>query len=306
MYSDTKTMKDYYYILGVGREATEAEIKLAYKKLSIKFHPDKNQGDTFFEDRFKEVQEAYEVLSNPLKRANYNAQLEPRMAREHLKSIDTNPPMITVFESTKKSIREGDPITLRWTTVHANEVEIDYLGKVTTSGTKTIRLPMIYNKEKIIIGLIARNTFINQQIKKKIIIKNKSFDDRKVQLLYGDGDLREEEMQEHPQTETNLYEASKEDTEIKETLREHPKTNFQKEGSSTSTDSEKISIKKEKTARLPTKEERLDGIKAIIAENEEGENPGFQISDIYIYIVVVVLLIFITIMSIFVYQMNPL
>jgi curved DNA-binding protein CbpA len=66
-------MKDYYYILGVNKTATSDEIKKAYRKLSMKFHPDKNQGDSFFEERFKEIQEAYEVLADSIKRSAYNA-----------------------------------------------------------------------------------------------------------------------------------------------------------------------------------------------------------------------------------------
>lgn len=65
-------MKDYYYILGIEREADIITIKSAYRKLSLKFHPDKNDGDKFFEERFKEIQEAYEVLSNPQKRNSYD------------------------------------------------------------------------------------------------------------------------------------------------------------------------------------------------------------------------------------------
>lgn len=65
-------MKNYYYILGISSKASLDEIKKAYRKLATKFHPDKNQGDSFFEERFKEIQEAYEVLSGGQK-ADYDA-----------------------------------------------------------------------------------------------------------------------------------------------------------------------------------------------------------------------------------------
>jgi molecular chaperone DnaJ len=63
---------DYYQTLGVGREATAAEIKKAYKKLAMKHHPDRNQGDKSSEEKFKELSEAYEVLSDDNKRQTYN------------------------------------------------------------------------------------------------------------------------------------------------------------------------------------------------------------------------------------------
>ncbi len=55
-------MKNYYQILGIKRESSIDDIKTAYRKLAKKFHPDKNEGDKFFEDRFKEIQESYEIL----------------------------------------------------------------------------------------------------------------------------------------------------------------------------------------------------------------------------------------------------
>ena len=64
--------RDYYEILGINRNASVDEIKKAYRQMAIKFHPDKNPGDKAAEDKFKEAAEAYEVLSDQNKRANYD------------------------------------------------------------------------------------------------------------------------------------------------------------------------------------------------------------------------------------------
>ncbi|MGK9369281.1 molecular chaperone DnaJ [Melioribacter sp. Ez-97] len=64
--------RDYYEVLGVSRDASQDEIKKAYRKLAMQYHPDRNPGDKEAEEKFKEAAEAYEVLSNAEKRAKYD------------------------------------------------------------------------------------------------------------------------------------------------------------------------------------------------------------------------------------------
>lgn len=63
---------DYYKILQVSKDAGDSEIKRSYRKLALVYHPDKNQGDPEMESKFKQIQEAYEVLSDPGKRRRYD------------------------------------------------------------------------------------------------------------------------------------------------------------------------------------------------------------------------------------------
>ena len=66
-------MSDYYEILGVSKDASQAAIKKAYRKLALKYHPDKNPGDSAAEERFKSVSEAYAILGDDTKRAAYDS-----------------------------------------------------------------------------------------------------------------------------------------------------------------------------------------------------------------------------------------
>lgn len=73
--------QDYYEILGVSKTAEEREIKKAYKRLAMKYHPDRNQGDKEAEAKFKEIKEAYEVLTDSQKRAAYDQMVMLRLSK---------------------------------------------------------------------------------------------------------------------------------------------------------------------------------------------------------------------------------
>jgi molecular chaperone DnaJ len=66
------TKRDYYEVLGVSKDASAEDVKKAYRKLALKYHPDRNPGDKTSEEKFKEIAEAYEVLSDPQKKAAYD------------------------------------------------------------------------------------------------------------------------------------------------------------------------------------------------------------------------------------------
>jgi len=70
--ANTVSKADYYEVLGVARECSDGELKTAYRKLAMKYHPDRNPGDKAAEEKFKEASEAYQVLSDPDKRAAYD------------------------------------------------------------------------------------------------------------------------------------------------------------------------------------------------------------------------------------------
>src|SRR3954469_16879948 len=64
--------RDYYEVLGIPRDASEADVKKAYRKLARQYHPDRNPGDKTAEAKFKEVQEAYAILGDKQKKATYD------------------------------------------------------------------------------------------------------------------------------------------------------------------------------------------------------------------------------------------
>src|SRR5690625_6917679 len=79
---------DHYEVLGVSRSAGSSEIKAAYRKLAMKYHPDRNRGDVQAEETFKRINEAYAVISDDEKRASYDRY---EIGRAHVRNLVTWP-----------------------------------------------------------------------------------------------------------------------------------------------------------------------------------------------------------------------
>ena len=152
-------MKDYYYFLGVKPDASSEDIKKAYRKLSLKYHPDKNENDDFFEDRFREVQEAYEILMDAEKRKFYNQNFQQQQ-----KSLRSNiPPHIKTFSANKIRVQKGEDVIINWQTNNADVVKILPFGLEKSYGERTFKITE-FKDGKFHIVLHATNTLLNKTV----------------------------------------------------------------------------------------------------------------------------------------------
>lgn len=180
-------MTDYYKILGIEKTATQEEIKKAYRKLSIKFHPDKNNGDAFFENMFKQIQEAYETLGNTQSRNEYDRKSSNQSYFQNQKNNHSNfEPVIEYFSADRNLFYSGDEITFEWKTYNADLIEIKPFGVVNANGNKTFKLNNI-NRQFVTVELKATNTNISRYVSKQINLENKIFRDAKTQSTHRSG-----------------------------------------------------------------------------------------------------------------------
>lgn len=190
-------MKDYYYILGISAKATSEEIKTAYRKLSTKFHPDKNGGDSFFEDRFKEIHEAYDTLSRSERRTNYDRAYGQRFNQSGSSNDNyTNfSPSIELFTATPSKIYDGDEVEFSWSVFNADSIQIEKIGIVPARGKKRIKISGLRSAKSITIILSATNTHIGKSEKKSVQIFNQAYEDieKELTLIRGKSGTKKEE-----------------------------------------------------------------------------------------------------------------
>ncbi|WP_223609317.1 J domain-containing protein [Chryseobacterium sp. OSA05B] len=150
-------MKDYYYFLGISPDASEEDIKKAYRKLSLKYHPDKNDNDDFFAGRFREIQEAYEILSDSGSRRTYDQNLE-----NHQKSFRYNtPPSIKTFTANKIHAKKGEEIIINWQTSNADVVKVLPFGLEKPFGERIFKITE-FKDGKFQILLHATNSLLHK------------------------------------------------------------------------------------------------------------------------------------------------
>lgn len=158
-------MKDYYYFLGVSQDASEEDIKKAYRKLSLKYHPDKNDNDDFFAERFREIQEAYETLSDSGRRKSYDQNLE-----SHQKSFRYNvPPAIKTFTANKIHAKKGEEIIINWQTSNADIVKVLPFGLEKAYGERVFKITE-FKDGKFQLLLHVTNSLLHKTIVQGITI----------------------------------------------------------------------------------------------------------------------------------------
>lgn len=167
-------MKNYYYFLGINPNSTDKEIKHAYRKLSNKYHPDKNNQDAFFTQRFLDLKEAYDVLSDHQKRQLYDANYS--QFQRGVKTQAT--PKITQFRSNQIRATLGQKIVLSWFTENADLVKLLPIGLVNAQGETTYEITKFENHEMAFI-LHATNTFTQKTVVERIIIHQHSILEKK-------------------------------------------------------------------------------------------------------------------------------
>jgi outer membrane protein OmpA-like peptidoglycan-associated protein/curved DNA-binding protein CbpA len=167
-------MKDYYYLLGLKYDASSKEIKTAYRKSSQKFHPDKNGGDEYFTERFKDILEAYSILSDAEKKAIYDQDFNPAAITNEGFSTNTTP-HINYFKVNNTSFQNNEVVTFYWEVINVHKVILKPFGIVNSVGEKAYKIKDFHGKQ-LKVELVAENTFSGKVTKQTIVLNNKIYE----------------------------------------------------------------------------------------------------------------------------------
>ena len=181
-------MTNHYIILGIPKNASQEEIRKAFRKLSAKFHPDINGGDKYFSNMFIQVRQAYEILSDPASKAKYDLDLfesEKKGTNKQRTENSNFEPVIELFTCNTECFYSGDEIEIKWSCFNADKVTISPLGEQEITGTRKYKINN-YNKEALFLDLTVYNTSISKSKTSRIMLINKLYKDiynEKVQFM---------------------------------------------------------------------------------------------------------------------------
>jgi curved DNA-binding protein CbpA len=195
-------MKDYYYILGLKPSAATEDVKKAYRKLSLKFHPDKNDGDEFFTERFKEIQEAYSILIDSSKRQNYDNAKSRNTSTGYQNSGTNYTPEIEYFRTNKSSFEYDEEITFSWKIINADKATLKPFGAVPPIGQKIYRIKDFKN-ESLTFELLAENSSIARYVKSSLILSNGTY--LKLYRHFKDKIHKEQEIDKRNYSQKEVY-----------------------------------------------------------------------------------------------------
>ena len=166
---------NYYQVLGVESTATSEEIKKAYRKLSKKFHPDVNGGDPYFENLFKQIQHAYEVLSDVNQRNEYDRVQRRSSEQNSREYYDREDPVIHFFQVDQMLFYSGDELEFSWNVSHADHLVLRPFNLDVSSRNSAKLKINNYNEPYFKAILIATNTHTSRSVSKEVILENKVF-----------------------------------------------------------------------------------------------------------------------------------
>ncbi len=170
--------KDYYSILGVTKDSTPTEIKAAYRKLALKFHPDKNPGDPFFEKMFIEVKEAYDALIALHTKKEENSKTTSNSTETSSKGADNQSknPQFDASQLIEKIIKELKDLEGRVRNKSKNqlktEVIFDYLSKILGGDLiKIVRSAHPQKREQVIFAMVPLLRFFSNSEREGLLLK---------------------------------------------------------------------------------------------------------------------------------------
>lgn len=170
--------KDYYSILGVTKDSTLAEIKAAYRKLALKFHPDKNPGDPFFEKMFIEVKEAYDALTALHSKKEENSKTTSNSTETSSKGADNQSknPQFDASQLIDKIIKELKDLEGRVKNKSKNqlktEVIFDYLSKILGGDLiKIVKSAQPQKREQVIFAMVPLLRFFSNSEREVLLLK---------------------------------------------------------------------------------------------------------------------------------------